>query len=209
MMTNTLPAVTNVHWVLLDDKGELQMEKGLGGYPYLWVDFADGTRGEIDHELKVLRMGYNAVFLGSHFEGRTAWTIPADSGDGRPDPMTLNGFTDDRGIVVLAKNFMAALDEGTFRPQVLNRDGTTATLPNDGDSMSDQSIAPALGKLRELLTRMRSSEIWTAIVEPRDQVFARFQPIFAASHLPQLQAEEFKPFLYFEHNQHWTGLHPK
>ncbi len=54
---------------------------------------------------------------------------------------------------------------------------------------------------------MKQSDIWTQIVEPRDLVYARFQPIFAIPALGRLTAEDFKPFLYFEHNHHWTGLH--
>jgi hypothetical protein len=65
----------------------------------------------------------------------------------------------------------------------------------------------ALGKLRDLLLTMKQSQIWKEIVEPRDQVFARFQAIFAPAHIPKLTAEEFKPILYFETNHHWTGLH--
>jgi hypothetical protein len=54
---------------------------------------------------------------------------------------------------------------------------------------------------------MKSSSLWQQIVEPRDAVFARFQPIFQRSYIPKLSADEFRPFLYFEENHHWTGLH--
>jgi hypothetical protein len=67
--------------------------------------------------------------------------------------------------------------------------------------------ALALGKLRDLLAAMKESQIWNQIVQPRDLVFSRFQPIFAPSHVPKLTAEEFKPILYFDSNHHWTGLH--
>jgi len=65
----------------------------------------------------------------------------------------------------------------------------------------------ASGKIRGLLAEMRLSQIWKQIVEPRDQVFTRFQPVFATAHLPKLTEDEFKPFLNFSENHHWTGLH--
>jgi len=65
---------------------------------------------------------------------------------------------------------------------------------------------PAIGKLREQLAEMRNAPMWKQIVEPRDEVFRRFQPLFATAHLSQLTEEEFKPFLYFDHNHHWNGL---
>lgn len=49
--------------------------------------------------------------------------------------------------------------------------------------------------------------VWQQIVGPRDQVFARFQPLFAPSYIPRLTAEEFRPFLYLEHNHHWSSLY--
>src|SRR5688572_18502521 len=73
--------------------------------------------------------------------------------------------------------------------------------------MSEAAFAAAVAKLRTLLATMKTSEIWTQIVEPRDQVYARFQPVFTLAYLPRMTAEDFKPFLYFEHNRHWTGLH--
>jgi hypothetical protein len=38
-------------------------------------------------------------------------------------------------------------------------------------------------------------------------VIARFGPLFERSHIPELTAAEFRPFLYFDSNHHWTGLH--
>lgn len=38
-------------------------------------------------------------------------------------------------------------------------------------------------------------------------MLARYQPIFSPAHIPDLTEEEFRSFLYFENNKHWTGLH--
>src|SRR4051812_12043134 len=73
--------------------------------------------------------------------------------------------------------------------------------------MAISNQAATIAKLRDLLTAMKQSPIWSQIVQPRDQVFARFQPIFSAAHIPTLTADEFKPILYFDSNHHWTGLH--
>ncbi len=71
-----------------------------------------------------------------------------------------------------------------------------------------ESIAPvAVGQLRQALAEMKKSMLWSQIVDPRDAVLARFQPIFQPSYIPALTVEEFKPFLYFENNQHWSSLH--
>lgn len=43
------------------------------------------------------------------------------------------------------------------------------------------------------------------IVTARDDVINRFQPVFAD--VSQLTQAEFRAFLKFENNQHWTGLH--
>jgi hypothetical protein len=73
--------------------------------------------------------------------------------------------------------------------------------------MSIPQHPTSISRLRELFAAFPQSQLWTQIVEPRDRVFARFQPILAPSHIPKLTAQEFLPILYFETNQHWTGLH--
>lgn len=73
--------------------------------------------------------------------------------------------------------------------------------------MDEANFSAAAGRLRAALAEMKGSPLWTEIVTPRDSVLARFQPIFRRTHIPQLTAEEFRPFLYFEHNHHWTGLY--
>jgi hypothetical protein len=73
--------------------------------------------------------------------------------------------------------------------------------------MGEEVFPAAVEKLRGLLGTLRVSPAWAQIVVPRDAVYGRFQPLFAPARLPLLVADEFKPFLYFEHNRHWTGLH--
>lgn len=64
-----------------------------------------------------------------------------------------------------------------------------------------------IGQLREDVVSLKKSEIYNEIVEPKEAVLARFQPVFASDHARSISSEEFKSFLIFENNQHWTGLH--
>jgi len=68
----------------------------------------------------------------------------------------------------------------------------------------------ALGKLRDkLATIKQGTKINEEIVMPKDRVFARYQPVFSLTHLGELGEEEFRSFLYFENNRHWSGLYRK
>ncbi len=74
--------------------------------------------------------------------------------------------------------------------------------------VSEADSSDGLGKLRGALVRFKPGQrMYDEIVAPRDQVFARYRPIFSAEHLPELTKEEFTSFLYSENNRHWTGLY--
>ncbi len=62
--------------------------------------------------------------------------------------------------------------------------------------------------LRQILNRVSSNEDeeLSQIVEAKEEVLGRFQPIFSDEHLPELTAEQFKSFLRYENNKHWTGI---
>jgi len=65
----------------------------------------------------------------------------------------------------------------------------------------------AVDDLRALMAKVRKRPDFEANVNARDGVLARYQPLFALDHLPHLTEEEFRSFLYFENNRHWTGLY--
>jgi hypothetical protein len=44
------------------------------------------------------------------------------------------------------------------------------------------------------------------ILRARDPVLARYGPIFSPNHIGVLTPDEFRGFLQFENNQHWTGI---
>jgi len=74
----------------------------------------------------------------------------------------------------------------------------------------NSSHKDALGDLRGVLARFKPGhKIYDEIVTPREQVFARYRPIFSSEHVPGLTKDEFTSFLYFENNHHWTGLYRK
>ena len=72
--------------------------------------------------------------------------------------------------------------------------------------MANGITAEVIRQLRSATVELRESPYYQQIVVPRDQVLARFQPIFSLEHVPTITADEFWSFLHFENNQHWTGL---
>jgi hypothetical protein len=73
--------------------------------------------------------------------------------------------------------------------------------------MGSANLADVIGELREQLVPFKTSRISQDIVNPKERVLARFQPIFTPEHMAQITREEFLSFLLFQNNQHWTGLH--
>lgn len=66
----------------------------------------------------------------------------------------------------------------------------------------------AVARLRSILERTKAGkdpEI-EEIEDARDEVLARYQPIFSRDHLPELTEEEFRGFLKFKNNRHWKSL---
>lgn len=68
------------------------------------------------------------------------------------------------------------------------------------------NLTNATAQLREALVNLKKSDTWGQIVTPKEGVFARFGPLLQPSHITALTEEEIRPFFYFEHNHHWTGL---
>jgi hypothetical protein len=73
--------------------------------------------------------------------------------------------------------------------------------------MAETILAEVIGKLREAVVSLKKSSIYNEIVEPRDAVLARFQPVFSADNSPHITEDEFRSFLLLENNHHWSGLH--
>jgi hypothetical protein len=73
--------------------------------------------------------------------------------------------------------------------------------------MTNGVTSEVIGQLRAAAVAFKKSATYGQIVEPHDQVLARFQPSFSIDHVPMISADEFKSFLLLENNHHWSGLH--
>jgi len=73
--------------------------------------------------------------------------------------------------------------------------------------MAETVPTDVIGKLREAVANLNNTHIFKEIVEPRDAVLARFQPVFSPDHMAEITADEFLSFLLLENNHHWSGLH--
>ena len=75
--------------------------------------------------------------------------------------------------------------------------------------MKSKNYDLALDKFRKILTNPEMKQGMKNIIENRDVVLARYQPIFKLENIPMLTEDEFRSFLYFENNRHWSGLYRK
>ena len=69
------------------------------------------------------------------------------------------------------------------------------------DSASIQELQAAKARIR------RGTEAYDLIVPARDEVLARYGPVFSLASIDELTEDEFKSFLLFRNNRHWTGLY--
>lgn len=72
--------------------------------------------------------------------------------------------------------------------------------------MGEGEYSVALGQLRQAKARMSSAKEIMRTIAARDEVLSRFQPLLRPESIPRLSEEEIRPFFYFEHNKHWSGL---
>ena len=64
----------------------------------------------------------------------------------------------------------------------------------------------ALEQLKTVVAKAEANSEIQRIIQARDEVLARYQPVFDPDHIAELSEVDFRSFLYFENNQHWTGL---
>ena len=71
------------------------------------------------------------------------------------------------------------------------------------------SRARALEQLRGILREARSKEDEElhGIIQARDDVIGKYQPLFSNERLGRLTKEEFSSFLLYDNNRHWKGIH--
>jgi len=77
------------------------------------------------------------------------------------------------------------------------RKANMTTVPGEGS---------AITKLRGVLAAASKNKQIKAVIDAKDEVLAQYQPVFALEHIPALTEDEFRSFLLFKNNRHWTGL---
>lgn len=85
-------------------------------------------------------------------------------------------------------------------PEAHAREKSTLRTPREGQDR----WAAAVARLKAI--QAHPSEEARRIIEARDEVLMRFRPLFQPDRIFQLNAEDFRDFLRFEHNRHWTNL---
>ena len=74
--------------------------------------------------------------------------------------------------------------------------------------MNPANYKKGLETLRGLLAKApKAFDGFQEMVDARDAVIAQFQPLFSNELVGKMDAEQFKSFLLFENNRHWSGLH--
>ena len=63
-----------------------------------------------------------------------------------------------------------------------------------------------LGRLRAAKETAKDNGEVKLIIEARNQVLARYTPMFQPQAIAQISEDALRSFLYFENNKHWTGL---
>jgi hypothetical protein len=72
--------------------------------------------------------------------------------------------------------------------------------------MNNTDYKLAVDKLRAVLAARDSDPVLRDLIKAKDACLARYTPIFSLHEISSLTAEQFKSFLLFENNKHWTGL---
>lgn len=65
----------------------------------------------------------------------------------------------------------------------------------------------AVKRLKELLRQSATDGELQDIIQARNEVIAKYQPVFSPSNIQNLSKEKFAEFLLFENNKHWTNLY--
>ncbi len=76
-------------------------------------------------------------------------------------------------------------------------------------AISEQAIESLKAVLRRVSPTSDDEydRIGAQIRDAKEQVIARYRPIFCPENLDNLTSEDFKSFLLFKNNQHWDSLH--
>lgn len=75
--------------------------------------------------------------------------------------------------------------------------------------MKSKNYGLAITKFLNLLSNPEMKQGMRNVIESREVVLARYQPVFRFENISSLNEDDFRSFLYFENNRHWSGLYRK
>ncbi len=73
--------------------------------------------------------------------------------------------------------------------------------------VSQAARRQAVGRLQQAIEVSAHDKEYQEMVDAKQEVLARFGPLFTPERIASLPEKEFRDFLYYEHNKHWTGLY--
>ena len=75
--------------------------------------------------------------------------------------------------------------------------------------ISQSAFRIAVERLRPILQEVKNAKTgeFGFMVQGREEVFSRYQPIFHPDNVGDISADDFKSFLNFSNNHHWKSIH--
>lgn len=110
-------------------------------------------------------------------------------------------------ILIVWRNTVPQFADIARRVQMLEPSGSQG-IPAARDGTQHAVYGAALTRLRAVLARCRSRQDaeLEQIITSREPVIQRFQPLFQPGRIRELSYDEFRAFLQFTNNRHWTGI---
>ena len=73
----------------------------------------------------------------------------------------------------------------------------------------NNQIERVIPQIKDIYTKVvsKKNEIYVNISTAKEKVIERYQSVFSVKNISKLTDVEFKEFLKFENNKHWSGLH--
>lgn len=72
--------------------------------------------------------------------------------------------------------------------------------------MADIS-AEIIGQLKQAMVAFEKIPVYERMIGCKEEIFARFQPVFLPETIESIQEDEFRSFLLDKNNHHWSGMH--
>ncbi|MBK7542961.1 MAG: hypothetical protein IPI57_14545 [Candidatus Competibacteraceae bacterium] len=72
--------------------------------------------------------------------------------------------------------------------------------------MSNQNLDQAVQSLAGIISTINDNDL-EKIKNDRDSVFEKFKNVFSSGEIGGLTPENFRSFLYFKNNRHWSNLY--